>query len=1316
MLQPPDWQPGISARSPFWFKIPIREKGLYRIGASDLQSSGVALSDVTPDSLHLYLNGTEVPMHFVSKSGNRDNLAPSDSFVFLGNEPESPYSDTNIYWLFSDPSKPGLRLSPTTPMETNTPADNALIFAETIRVEEDIPPVLTKNDQFLSILSYRWVGKELTTSEPFTMRFDAPDLARWNGDAVCTLFVYAHTWAPGTQLKVGASINGGKPSELSMTSESNDTLVFRVPTSGLQTAANTLQLQLRDESSTAVRAGYGPNQPRKTELFFDKLEVRYPRQFRANNGKAPFHSPIVGLSNLNDPTTESRLLDYRISNAPATDTTFVYDVTGTTPLLLSPTWSPDSAAPGMRTASFRVREDSLHHYELASIDQLPRATFQPQGGRENLTAPGTAADYIIITHPAFEPAIQKFATWKQGQGYKVKVVTTTDIYEQFSAGQFTPVAIRQFLQYAAANWQGSAANPAGTFVLLVGDCTSAYKNDFHNSITNWLPSYTRQANPGSGDRFASDHWYTELFGDDLYGDALVGRLSVNNVRDLDTIISKSMAYASETTHGVWQNTLGFVADHTEFEEAVLDTMRHAVPPRFFLKTVFVGEEPWIDNYYIPLDVAEGKRAKVSAAATGKIRDLFNNGAAIISYFGHGSPNIWSNERVWFGGDSENSDNLVLTNRDKLPIVFTMTCNSGAIDYPMPRWNVNISEDMLRVPNGGAIACYVPSGPGVTDQHKRFVAEIFPPLLNNQPGTFLAAPLLLGGWRYLAGQNPTDLVQMFILLGDPALELHLPAPLPDVRVEDQGSGKFGVPVPEPIKSGGYSQTTTEGDPFLPGAITPISAGTGSITVQIGNSKTDAPRGRTGLLGTTGEFASAGAPLEPAPQLAVRSWHRKPEGAVFQGDPVNYVFTVENQSRHPIKAGTLQISEDNGAVLAKSPPVSLVPGETVTLSLEITAQAKPQKILVSEQIGKGPPNRILLPEPIILAGARRTSSQAPPVALIPNEIKIRYSASEGNDSGWVSFDACNMTTEPVAAMEAALTTADGTVASGTLTTIPTVPPGGKATVQIRRDFPPDISLENLFVRFDPLDRIPDSNSWPKWPVELGRKLLPDIEITTESVIVTPAKPVDGETVFLDVPVTNRGKSMVDNVRVDAFDGTSTDSRRLDSRVTRPTTVVKLEPGMTRTIRVRWDPFRNAGDHQIVLTAVAGNSTPETSLANNSVIIPLHVSRKYSLRRDGLTVLQPTPEQLRAREVTVVARVRNDGESPARLVKVVFYPVGHHGEAAQAVGEVILDEVPPQSSAEARLTYRLRPGDEKKDYLGFTFDAFLKGSLQRMPPPNK
>jgi hypothetical protein len=79
-----------------------------------------------------------------------------------------------------------------------------------------------------------------------------------------------------------------------------------------------------------------------------------------------------------------------------------------------------------------------------------------------------------------------------------------------------------------------------------------------------------------------------------------------------------------------------------------------------------------------------KKLKVSPRATWLVRRAFERGTGAIYYFGHGSPNLWMDERVWFGGDSANSDNQLLAGTGFTPFVTTMTCNTGAIDYPIPR--------------------------------------------------------------------------------------------------------------------------------------------------------------------------------------------------------------------------------------------------------------------------------------------------------------------------------------------------------------------------------------------------------------------------------------------------------------------------------------------------------------------------------------------------------------------------------------------------------------------------------------------------------
>ena len=75
------------------------------------------------------------------------------------------------------------------------------------------------------------------------------------------------------------------------------------------------------------------------------------------------------------------------------------------------------------------------------------------------------ADYIIITHDDLKGAVSPLAEHRKNNGYRVKVITTREIYNEFSGGIFTPQAIKDFLKYTYRNWK----RPAPEFVLLVGD-------------------------------------------------------------------------------------------------------------------------------------------------------------------------------------------------------------------------------------------------------------------------------------------------------------------------------------------------------------------------------------------------------------------------------------------------------------------------------------------------------------------------------------------------------------------------------------------------------------------------------------------------------------------------------------------------------------------------------------------------------------------------------------------------------------------------------------------------------------------------------
>jgi hypothetical protein len=119
----------------------------------------------------------------------------------------------------------------------------------------------------------------------------------------------------------------------------------------------------------------------------------------------------------------------------------------------------------------------------------------------------------------------------------------------------------------------------------------------------------------------------------------------------------------------------------------------------------------------------------------------------------------------------------LTNRDRLPVVLSMTCLSSAFQTPAFS-GTTLDERMLLNPNGGAVAVWGPTGLGVLYGHDALMRGFFRALHSGAPSGPAARD-----WRavgslvhagYLALYTETaccrDALRTFALLGDPLTPL------------------------------------------------------------------------------------------------------------------------------------------------------------------------------------------------------------------------------------------------------------------------------------------------------------------------------------------------------------------------------------------------------------------------------------------------------------------------------------------------------------------------------------------------------------------
>jgi hypothetical protein len=150
----------------------------------------------------------------------------------------------------------------------------------------------------------------------------------------------------------------------------------------------------------------------------------------------------------------------------------------------------------------------------------------------------------------------------------------------------------------------------------------------------------------------------------------------------------------------------------------------------------------------------------------ELGQAFAQGTGLLGYFGHGSVELWAQEKILAVDDVAR-----LTNRERLPIVFTLTCLSGLFQHPV---KPSLGEALVRAKNGGAVAALVPSSAAIlTDQ--RVLAQGLAAALGASAGT--DGSQTLGDAVLAAQQSLThaaggvrEVLLTFNLLGDPTLPL------------------------------------------------------------------------------------------------------------------------------------------------------------------------------------------------------------------------------------------------------------------------------------------------------------------------------------------------------------------------------------------------------------------------------------------------------------------------------------------------------------------------------------------------------------------
>jgi hypothetical protein len=308
------------------------------------------------------------------------------------------------------------------------------------------------------------------------------------------------------------------------------------------------------------------------------------------------------------------------------------------------------------------------------------------GNQSIMQNTGNAKNYIIITHSNFLAAADSLARWKRQMGYSVEIV---------SQSSWTAAQVDSTVHALYNNW-----NPKPDYLLIMGDHQFVPAKILTNSY---------------GNQFGTDLYYVCMDGNgDYVPDMAKGRISANTAADALLQVSKIINYERNpvSDSAFYQNGLNCAqyqdddnngyADRrfTHTSENIRDytTGKGYTVQRIYYTASNVTPAFYNNGYYSPAGTAIPNVLKKSNGFSWNggytdIKNSINAGKFYVFHRDHG----YAGGSGWAHPYFTNSKINLLSNGDKLPVVFSINCHTGEFTL-----SSCFAETFMRKSNGGAV--------------------------------------------------------------------------------------------------------------------------------------------------------------------------------------------------------------------------------------------------------------------------------------------------------------------------------------------------------------------------------------------------------------------------------------------------------------------------------------------------------------------------------------------------------------------------------------------------------------------------------------
>lgn len=748
-----------------WYKISIQKDGVYKLDKSFLESCGINVDNLNPNNIRVFGNGEgrlpelnslfrtdDLAENLVSVYGGEDNLFNDGDYVlFYGWGPDRWYlnndrfyNDKNIYseysYYYINVSEPNNVIQSTNGTDNST-YDNIITSYDYYDTHEEDLYSLVGGGQ-------RWYGELFDVELTKVIKIEVPDVLI--SEPIEFDAAIASNSIGSSSTNISFSVNG--------TSLYSSTL----PVGDFSRKSFSFQ-NLNPTSSFDLNVSVIRNSP-TVLTYLDFITYNCKRSLVFNNKQFNFRD-------INSVGTNKKSKFIVVGqNSSFT----VWDVTDKhRPLKVNGFFEGNSF-------NYTLETDSMREFVVFDNSSVFSPSFVSTVKNQNLHGLDQA-DYLIVTHKNFLDQATRLATLHQESGLSVHVVTTEEVFNEFSSGSPDPTAIRDFVRmfYERANANNSLLPK---YLLLFGDGTYDPKNRLPNN-NNYVPTYQVLNSEYSLSAMVTDDYFGMLDQNESISstdmlDIGVGRLLISDEtmakQQVDKIehylkngsnlfnssISQCTNNSESEVFGDWRNKYVLITDD---EEGGYFINQDAEPSSSYVKANFPEmncDKIYIDAYKQVSNAGGQRYPEVVKAISNRVE----SGALVMNYIGHGGEKGAAEERIITIPQIKDWVNV-----DKLNLFVSATCEFTKYDDPS---RVSAGEWMSLNSSGGAVALMTTTRSvffGVnTITGKKFYENVF-------SRDSLGRPLRFGDIIRLTknASGSSDNKRSFTLIGDPALRIALP---------------------------------------------------------------------------------------------------------------------------------------------------------------------------------------------------------------------------------------------------------------------------------------------------------------------------------------------------------------------------------------------------------------------------------------------------------------------------------------------------------------------------------------------------------------